>query len=544
MVSFALVGCQNDPSPKIETQPSKRPNILLILADDMGYSDIGAFGGEISTPNIDQLAAGGVRMSNLYAAATCSPTRSMILSGVDNHRAGMGTMANNQTAKQLGKPGYEGYMNYNVVSVAALLQDAGYHTYMTGKWHLGNTEQLSPKARGFDQSFALLQGGAGHFDDTTMFSAFDKAWFRENGKRADLPDHFFSSEFYTDKMIDYIKTNQNDDQPFFGYLAYTAPHWPLQAPQDYIDKYRGKYDDGYNALKEKRLLAMQELGLVKPDVKIIPSYTPETADWNGLSEQDKKNKSREMEIYAAMVDNMDYHIGRLLDYLEKSGQRDNTLIIFMSDNGAAGADNGKNKAFPQQWIDANFDNSYDNLGKIGSYVYYGPHWAEASAAPSRLFKGFSTEGGLKVPGIINFPGKLEKYKGQINNQFMTILDLAPTFLDLAKTKHPGTNYKGRKVIPYTGKSAAAFLNGTSDTVHGDQYTMAWELRKRASVRKNDWKMLKMPKPHGSGDWQLYNLKDDPGEVTDIKIENPEIFQEMLKAWDDYVIENGVIMAEE
>ena len=550
VIVFFMIGCDAENSTRTAANDSEdnptdagkaRPNIILILADDMGYSDVGSFGSEISTPNLDQLAMSGVRMSNLYAAVACSPTRTMLLSGADSHRAGMGTMFGDQAPNQLGQPGYEGYMNYDVVSIATLLKDADYHTYMTGKWHLGNTEELSPKARGFEQSFALLQGGAGHFDDTTMMIAFEKAWFRENGKRAELPDHFFSSEFYTDKMIEYIKSNEDDENPFFGYLAYTAPHWPLQAPKEYIDKYKGKYEDGYEVLKENRLKAMQDLGIVMPGVQTtLPTY-PAEDNWDNLTSEQKRIKNREMEIYAAMVDNMDFHIGRLLQYLDSSGQRDNTLIIFMSDNGASGAHPGNASAFPQEWIDANFDNSYENMGKIGSYIHYGPHWAEASTAPSRLYKGFPTEGGIKVPGIINFGDKLDNLRGQFSDQFMTVLDFAPTFLDLAGTKHPGASYKGRDVHPHIGTSIMPYLSGEASSIHDEDDSMTWELNNRMAVRKGAWKLVKIPAPRGTGNWELFNLNDDPGETNDLRNQNPDKLAEMISVWNEYVEDNGVIM---
>jgi len=534
-----LVGCDSD-----QNERNARPNILLIMADDMGYSDIASFGSEISTPNLDRLAMDGVRMSNFHAAAACSPTRSMLLSGADSHRAGMGTMYNDQVANQLGQPGYEGYMNEDVVSISTLLQDAGYNTYMTGKWHLGYTEDQSPKVRGFDQSFALLQGGSGHFDDRALMVDFEKSWFMDNGIRAEWPSGYFSSEFYTDKMIDYMKMGEEDDKPYFGYLAYTAPHWPLQVPDDYIDKYAGKYDDGYAALTDARIKSMQDLGIVKPGVKTLPPIYPEQENWSNLSEEQKKIKSREMEIYASMVDNMDFHIGRVLDYLEKSGQRENTIIIFMSDNGAAGAGPGQARAFPQEWIDANFDNSFDNMGKINSYIYYGPHWAQASSAPSRLFKGFPTQGGIKVPAIINYQGKIGGREGQFSDEFMTILDLAPTFLELAGTKHPGTSYKGRAVFPHIGTSAVSFLNGSSEKLHDEEDVVVWELNSRIGVRKGDWKIVKIPGRFGTGEWELFNLANDPGEVNDLSGENTEKMAELIAAWDKYVTDNGIIMASE
>ena len=544
LTSLVLVGCGNvETESNLVMQTETRPNILLIVADDLGYSDIGAFGGEISTPNLDALAAGGLKMSNFYAAAACSPSRAMLLGGADSHVAGMGTMFNDQAANQLGQPGYEGYLNHNVVTVSSLLLDAGYHTYMTGKWHLGYDDDQSPAARGFERSFALLQGGAGHFDDSAMTVDHDTSWYREDGVRTELPGDFFSSRFYTDKILEYIRSGEGDDKPFFAYLSYTAPHWPLQAPAETIDKYKGQYDDGYDALAEKRLISLEQIGLIEPDHIAPEQAYPETESWNNLSDEQKQIDAREMETYAAMVDNMDYHIGRVLDYLDESDQRDNTIVIFISDNGAQGFGPGMARAFPQDWIDENFDNSFDNIGKINSYVYLGPHWARASTAPMRMFKGFSSDGGLKVPAIISYPGKLETRAGTFNNQFTTVLDLPATFLDIAMAKHPGTSYKGRQVHPYTGVSMLPFLNGESETVHEPDDVVAWELNDSRAVRKGDWKIILIPGRFGTGDWELFNIKNDPAERNDLSEAEPEKRNEMVAEWEKYASANGIIIAE-
>ena len=544
LTSLMLVGCGNvETESNLVIQTETRPNILLIVADDLGYSDIGAFGGEISTPNLDALAAGGLKMSNFYAAAACSPSRAMLLGGADSHVAGMGTMFNDQAANQLGQPGYEGYLNHNVVTVSSLLLDAGYHTYMTGKWHLGYDDDQSPAARGFERSFALLQGGAGHFDDSAMTVDHDTSWYREDGVRTELPGDFFSSRFYTDKILEYIRSGEGDDKPFFAYLSYTAPHWPLQAPTETIDKYKGQYDDGYDVLAEKRLISLEQIGLIEPDHIAPEQAYPETESWNNLSDEQKQIDAREMETYAAMVDNMDYHIGRVLDYLDESDQRDNTIVIFISDNGAQGFGPGMARAFPQDWIDETFDNSFDNIGKINSYVYLGPHWARASTAPMRMFKGFSSDGGLKVPAIISYPGKLETRAGTFNNQFTTVLDLPATFLDIAMAKHPGTSYKGRQVHPYTGVSMMPFLNGESETVHEPDDVVAWELNDSRAVRKGDWKIILIPGRFGTGDWELFNIKNDPAERNDLSEAEPEKRNEMVAEWEKYASANGIIIAE-
>ena len=544
LTSLLLVACSEAKiEPNVATPAETRPNILLIVADDLGYSDIGAFGGEISTPNLDALAAGGLKMSNFYAAAACSPSRTMLLGGADSHVAGMGTMFNDQAANQLGQPGYEGYLNHNVVTVSSLLLDAGYHTYMTGKWHLGYDDDQSPAARGFERSFALLQGGAGHFDDSAMTVDHDTSWYREDGVRTELPDDFFSSRFYTDKILEYIRSGEDDDKPFFAYLAYTAPHWPLQAPAETIDKYRGQYDDGYDALAEKRLMSLEQIGLIEPGHIAPEQAYPETESWNNLSDEQKQIDAREMETYAAMVDNMDYHIGRVLDYLDASGQRDNTIVIFISDNGAQGFGPGMARAFPQDWIDENFDTSFENIGKINSYAYLGPHWARASTAPMRMFKGFSSDGGLKVPAIISYPGKLEARAGTFTNQLTTVLDLPATFLDIAKTTHPGTSYKGRQVHPYTGVSLLPFLNGESEIIHEPDDVVGWELNNSRAVRKGDWKIILLPGRFGTGDWELFNIKNDPAERTDLSEAEPEKRSEMIAEWEKYARNNGVIIAE-
>ena len=544
LTSLLLVACSEAQIEVNVAVPTEtRPNILLIVADDLGYSDIGAFGGEILTPNLDALAAGGLKMSNFYAAAACSPSRTMLLGGADSHVAGMGTMFNDQAANQLGQPGYEGYLNHNVVTVSSLLLDAGYHTYMTGKWHLGYDDDQSPAARGFERSFVLLQGGAGHFDDSAMTVDHDTSWYREDGVRTELPDDFFSSRFYTDKILEYIRSGEDDDKPFFAYLAYTAPHWPLQAPAETIDKYRGQYDDGYDALAEKRLMSLEQIGLIERGHIAPEQAYPETESWNNLSDEQKKIDAREMETYAAMVDNMDYHIGRVLNYLDASGQRDNTIVIFISDNGAQGFGPGMARAFPQDWIDENFDNSFENIGKINSYAYLGPHWARASTAPMRMFKGFSSDGGLKVPAIISYPGKLEARSGTFINQFTTVLDLPATFLDIAKTKHPGTSYKGRQVHPYTGISILPFLNGESEIIHEPDDVVAWELNNSRAVRKGDWKIILLPGRFGTGDWELFNIKNDPAERIDLSKAEPEKRSEMIAEWEKYARNNGVIIAE-
>jgi arylsulfatase A-like enzyme len=318
-----------------------RPNILVIVTDDLGWSDLGAFGGEVDTPNLDRLALSGVRFTGFHTAPTCSPTRSMLLSGVDNHEAGLGTMAEMQLPTQKAKPGYEGYLNDRVASIPELLGAGGYYTVMAGKWHLGLTDERSPAARGFDRSFALLQGLGNHFgaDQDGAWRAGDLAAdYREDGKLTRLPDGAYSSDYFADKLIAYLGAPRpagKANQPFFAYLAFSAPHWPLQAPRDLIAKYKGRYDAGPEALREQRLARQKALGLVPRDAKpfALTGVTP----WASLTAEERAIQARKMEVYAAMVDRVDQDVGRVLDSLEKSGQLDNTLILFTSDNGPEGS---------------------------------------------------------------------------------------------------------------------------------------------------------------------------------------------------------------
>ena len=299
---FSMMGCSGENEKQTAmSEGDKQPNILLIVVDDLGYTDLGAFGSEIATPNLDALANAGMMLTNYYVAPTCSPTRAMLLSGVDNHLAGMGTMHNEQSENQRNKPGYEGYLNFQVAALPNILKDNGYHTYMTGKWHLGYEEETSPTARGFERSYALLAGGAGHFSNMMSILGSNKAPYREDGMLVDsLPENFYSTKFYTNKMIEYIDSNHSDNKPFFGYLAYSAPHWPLQAPIESIEKQAGNYDAGYEVLYQQRMGKLKALSLIDqgmPDSLNLPEDIP----WNDLSDDEKKRSSKLMEIYAAMV---------------------------------------------------------------------------------------------------------------------------------------------------------------------------------------------------------------------------------------------------
>lgn len=356
----------------------KRPNFLVIVADDLGYSDLGAFGGEINTPHLDKLALAGVRLAGFHTAPTCSPTRSMLLSGTDNHIAGLGTMAEMIRPNQKGQPGYEGYLRSDVATLAERLAAGGYATLFSGKWHLGLTPEQDPHARGFRRSFALLQGGHNHFGTDVGTTAT----YTEQGKAlTQLPADFYSSDYFATRLIDFLgeRAGQGKGEPFFAYLAFTAPHWPLQAHPEDIARYKGRYDDGFDALRARRLARQRELGILAPDV--VP-HTQRNRDgsWDSLTADQQRTAARNMEIYAAMVDRMDKNVGRVIEALRASGELDNTVVLFLADNGAEALDIETSGAEMLAARIKGADNGYANRGKASSYITYGAGWAGGDRA--------------------------------------------------------------------------------------------------------------------------------------------------------------------
>jgi arylsulfatase A-like enzyme len=520
----------------------ERPNFLLIVADDLGFSDLGAFGGEIDTPRLDELAYTGLRFTDFHSAPACSPTRAMLLTGTDHHVAGIGTML--EVAPEFrGAPGYEGFLNEHVVTMTELLQDAGYLTLMSGKWHLGLTSETCPYARGFERSFALLPGAANHFGAAPLIKLPAKTplYFEDAAPAINLPSDFYSSDYYADKLIQYFAQREDNNRPFFAYLPFTAPHWPLQAPDEVITKYRGRYDDGPEALRQFRLNRMQELG-VCPPAATAHQVVADEPQWEHLSTYERKASSRAMEVYAAMVDRMDWNIGRVVNYLSGTGELDNTIVMFLSDNGAEGA---IVEAFPvvgplvREFIREHCDNSLSNIGRGNSFVWYGPRWAQAATAPSRLYKAFTTEGGIRVPAFVTYP-KFARQRG-ISSVFSTVMDIMPTFLEQAGTTHPTDCARESGFERMRGRSMLDYLEGHSDQVHSHDQVTGWELFGRCGIRQGNWKALFIPPPWGPGIWQLYNLSTDPGEVDDLKVDRAYELAHLLKLWDRYVDESGVLL---
>lgn len=519
-------------------QPPARPNFLIIVADDLGFSDIGAFGGEIATPNLDAIANRGLKLTGFHTAPTCSPTRSMLLTGLDHHEAGIGNMAEMLTPNQVGQPNHEGYLRADTATLAELLSSAGYRTHYSGKWHLGVKPEQDPHARGFGTSFVLLQGGHNHFGlnvakDRGSFGAT----YTENGQLVTgLPTGFYSSDVFADKLVAQIraaKAGPEGQKPFFAYLSFTAPHFPLQAPPEAIAKYKGRYHDGYDALRERRLKRQVELGLLDP--KVVPHEVELAPLWNTLTPDQKARDERRMEVYAAMVDRMDQAIGRVVQTLKDTGEYDNTVILFLADNGAEGSNLYERSMGMLNDVYAKADNRVENIGAATSYEALGAGWALAATAPSWRVKAYTSEGGLRVVSFLAGPG----IKQGVGGAYTNVADVVPTFLDLAHVAQPGTRFAGREVRRIRGKSWAGWLQGRETQVYAATDAIGEELFGGRALRQGDWKIVDT----GEGSWRLFNVAADPGETRDLSASEAARKAQLVAAWDAYAAEVGVILPE-
>ena len=538
------------------TAGASRPNVLVVLVDDLGYSDLSAFGSEIATPHIDALAKEGRVLSNMHSTPLCATSRAELLTGTDHHRVGVGTLAESMyfypTASN-----YKGSLDANAVTVAQRLRDAGYHTMMAGKWHLGGG---GPVAQGFERSFSLNYDSAfaSNFADSSAHPESSARPYFENGVQATIPDDFFSSDYFTTKLIDYLDATQGDGKPFFAYLAFQAVHFPLQVPDAYVDRYKGRYDAGYEVIREARIARQKALGLIPQDFHVSPGDEARMRRfgqpgvlyndaWETLSDSDKQSEARIMEIFAGMLTNLDDNVGRLVDHLKRIGAYDNTLIVFTSDNGADGMGYG---FIP--YVDtsnpstvAQIDNSLANYGRRSSFIFRSTRWAEAGTAPFRLFKGFTAEGGIGVPTIVRLPRQATG-NAAITPVFTTHRDLAPTILELAGVADGGSQYQGRSIAAIEGVSLLPVLDGGRGEVHDDREVFAGEVNDIRWVRRGRWKMTRVVNyvvPSAAQDidhdWQLYDVSVDRGETTDLAAANPAVVADLTAEWKAYVQRVGV-----
>ena len=517
----------------IGTGSDQRPNVVVILVDDAGLTDFAPFGGEAKMPAIQTLAERGIKFSNYHTSPLCAPSRAMLLTGIDNHRTGIATIPEVLTANQAGQPGYSMFLEPGVRTLADRLKAEDYRTYMTGKWHLGSGAQDLPNSHGFDRSFALDASGADNWEQKPYIGYYDFAPWYEDGKPADLPEDFYSSKFIVDRMIRYLESDKqpNRRQPFFSYLAFQAIHIPVQAPREVTDSYNGVYDQGWHQLRKMRHQRAIALGLIAPDTALA-EMPASSQDWGNLSPRDRALYARAMQVQAAMLESMDSHIGRFVEYLDGRGELDNTLFIVTSDN-------GPEPSYPldisgmKTWMSFNgYNHRLDNLGEKGSMVAIGPEWASASASPLNMFKFYAAEGGIRVPLIIAGPN-IESQNWQ--PAMVMVTDIAPTVLDYLEVKD-----QHKEAVAITGRSMMPLLEGSATEIYADDEAIGMEVSGNSALIKGDYKLSRNSPPHGDNIWRLYNLAADPGESQDLRALQPEKFDLMMEDYNKYASEFGVI----
>ncbi|MGH8506129.1 MAG: arylsulfatase [Stenotrophobium sp.] len=562
-----LAGCGQSSAPT-STQSTAdvrgKPNVLIILADDVGYSDISTFGSEIQTPNLDELARDGQLLTNFHTTPLCATSRVELLTGADHHLVGMGEMGSMKLL-YLGtqNPNYAAQFDPRGLSIAQMLKDAGYHTYMAGKWGIGG---VGPQGEGFEHAFYLDKAAdyASNFAPPANYTpgllAINPPYpmyephFEDGKQVAKLPDDFFSSDNYTSKLIHYIGEDHGDGKPFFAYLPLQATHFPLQAPAQYLDCvkgapkcYKGVYDVGYDAIRNARIQRMKDLGIIPQDFKPSPGDEVTmtrfgqpgvltNTSWSALSASDKQSEARIMEVYAAMLTNLDDNVGRVIDYLKSIGEYRNTMIVFLSDNGADGMGYG---FIP--FVDSNgntdINNALSNYGRPGSFIFRSTRWAEVGTAPFRLFKSFPAEGAISVPTIVKMPNGPPLVP---TGAYAQLQDIVPTVLALAGVAPPGNHYEGRAISPIEGTSLLPMLEWRATSVHAPDQVFADEVAAQRYVRQGQWKMTRIANyffPSAAlllpRQWQLYNIDTDRGETHDVAAENPQEVQKLTQEWQQY-----------
>ncbi len=495
-----------------------RPNIILIMADDMGFSDLGCYGGEIHTPNIDRLAAGGIRFSRFYNAARCCPTRASLLTGLHPHQAGMGGMVSQPDSPKPPGP-YQGYLNDRCVTIAEVLREAGYHTLMSGKWHVGEGRPHWPVDRGFERYYGLISGAANYFDITKGKQEGIKRGFAIDDQPHMPPQEgFYMTDAITERAVGFLDQYGRWDKPFFLYVAYTAPHWPLHAWPEDIARYQGKYLHGWDAVRRRRYERLLEMGIINGNWPLSPR-DEDVQPWDDV--ENKEEMDLKMAVYAAQVDRMDQGIGQILARLRDLGKEENTLVLFLSDNG------GCHEGGP--W---GFDNRKNGLppGGVDSYMSYGSSWANASNTPFRLYKHWVHEGGIATPLIAYWPAGI-KQQDHITHQPGHIIDLMATCCDLASVSYPET-YKDNRITPLEGRSLAPIFQGEKREGHEVLY---WEHMGNRAIRRGRWKLVSVKE----GRWELYDLEADRTELRDLAGQQPDVAGGLAALYDAWAGRCGV-----
>ncbi|MDP9140706.1 MAG: arylsulfatase [Pseudomonadota bacterium] len=533
LCTVALAACSTGTVIAGDQAPTaRRPNIVLIVGDDFGYTDIGAYGSEVRTPNLDALAASGAQLSNYHTAPLCSPSRAMLMTGVDSHVAGIGNLPETTPIRDQGKPGYLGRLDDRVVTLATRLNEGGYRTYMTGKWHLGMEERAMPHRRGFERSFHLEASGADNWEKRSYLPIYDDAPWFEDGKPVNLPDDFYSSRFLVDKLSEYIDSGANDPRPFFAYLAFQAIHIPVQAPRSYVEKYNGVYDQGWTPIRAARHQRAIELGLIPADTALRP-LPSNMRNWDALPQETRDRLAMNMQVNSGMIEAMDFHLGRFIDHLKATNQYDNTVFVFVSDNGPEPNDPLDTPGV-EQWLDwVGYSRDLKTLGEKGTYAYIGPEFATAAASPYADFKFYASEGGLRVPMIM--AGAAVPKAGKVD-ALAFASDVAPTLLELAGValvNSPDT-------IAMTGRSIMPALRAPDTRLYAEDEAVGIETAGNAALFLGDYKLTRNLPPYGDGQWHLFDIVSDPGEANDLAQQMPEQFQRLLAAYGDWSQRVGVI----
>lgn len=531
LVSTCLLVAQSLP-----TTNTKPPNVVLILIDDAALMDVGCYGGEAATPNIDRLAKQGTMFTHYRTSPMCAPSRAMLLTGYDSHLTGIPNLPLFTPPSYAKKPGYEGVLNDKVETVATRLKRKGYQTYVSGKWHLGHAEANLPNNRGFDRSYILDASGADNYENRPYLptQASKPPWYKD-GKKIDLPDDFYSSKNLVDELIGFSKEESNKEAPFFSFLSFQAIHIPVQVPKRYTEKYIDTYQKGWDVIKQQRYEKAKQLGIIPNDAP-LGDMLPVLKKWDALSEEEKKYQAKAMAVNAGMLEAMDEHIGRYMQYLKQQGQFDNTVFILTSDNGPEASSAGDVQIM-KVWLKmVGYHQDYERLGEKGSYNYIGPEFASAASGPSAFFKFYGGEGGLRVPLIFSGPA----IPVQSIPAFSMVTDVTPTILSIAGIDQPTLPPAG----PMTGKSLYPIIQGDTNRVYGPHEPVGLEAAGRRVLYKGDFKLVKNGKPYGDYEWQLYNLAKDPGETNDLAASSPELLQEMISHYTDYAIQVGVEEMEE
>lgn len=512
-----------------EDSLSKRPNIVLILVDDSGLMDFGAFGGEAHTPNIDRLSREGIMFTNMHASPVCAPSRAMLMTGSDSHLAGVANLPEMLPEEYQGRPGYGGVLNDRVQTIATRLKEADYNTYATGKWHLGHDDKTLPTKRGFDRSFILGGSGASNYDSRGYLPQKPQAHWFADGIEVELEADFYSSKTYIDKTISFHKEEQHQEKPFFSYIAFQAIHTPVQAPREFVEPYLKVYKQGWNKLRQSRYEKAKQLGII-PESAQLNDVFPEFEKWEDVSSKKQESYATNMAMAAGMLEAMDYHIGRYVEFLGQVGLLENTVFIITSDNGPDGGD----YTLGIPWaIKHGYHRDFDRNGGKDYYGFIGSEFANGLSSPFSYFKYYTGEGGLRVPLVIS--GK-DIPADRTSGEFSFFTDVAPTIYEMAGI----STVANQGFAPLSGKSLLPHIHDSTQPVYRSNEGVGLEAANSSAYFLNGYKIVKNNIPRGDNAWHMYHLATDPGEVNDLIEDEPERFQNMLALYETYEQEVGVI----